>query len=181
MNPLKMWLLSKIITDVGEPIIISNYPYIKEVIKSKEIVESIVTNKRELKNNGNVKLIQEITVSEEISKTYNIEYEKSSVNRQEFSVSSELLKSIKADIKEIAEETIKQKYGTSKGIKKTYTHKITVEVPPFERVILYLHWKRVWLSGSIVMCTGFETELKIPFNTVIEVFCEPETKTLGKI
>lgn len=134
---------------------------ISETVRSEE---PLGEDQRVIDNlNSSIQVSREFTVSKEWSKSYTLGYEQTNTSRGE--IGFNLLNQV--NFKLSIEEALKAQYGISEQATRTYSEKVSLEVPARTKIHVLFKWKRIWQHGFISFRSTEGQIIQIPFQIVV--------------
>ncbi len=135
------------------------------IVETERTVEDYYTELMELDNlRGTTALTREVTINEKWTESYVVEAERA----RTLSGGGELGLGRIATLKVSAEQAITRKYSASQSMERTYTDKITIEVPARTKRVVSFIYRRVWQNGIIVTAAD-GAEVEIPFKAAVDL------------
>jgi hypothetical protein len=136
-----------------------------EIVETERTVEDDHVELMELDNlRGTSGLAREVTINEKWIETYVVDSEKARTIGGGAELGLGKILSLKAS----GEQALTRRYSATQGTERTYTDRITIEVPANTRRIVRFIYRRVWQHGLIVTREGDAT-VEIPFRVAVDL------------
>jgi hypothetical protein len=136
-----------------------------QIVETERTVEDHYVELMELDNlRGTTPLAREVTINEKWTEAYVVEAERA----RTLSGGGELGLGRIATLKASAEQAVTRKYSASQTMERTYTDRITIEVPARTKRVVSFIYRRVWQHGVIVVGTD-DSQVEIPFKAAVDL------------
>lgn len=136
-----------------------------QIVETDRTTEDYYVEPMELDNlGGTTALTREVTINEKWTESYVVETDRARTLGGEFDLGLGKIASLKLT----AETVLTRKYSATQGAERTYTDKITIEVPPRTRRIVSFIYKLVWQHGLIIVPAN-GSQVEIPFKAAIDL------------
>lgn len=136
-----------------------------EMVETEREEEGFGTDKRILDNSkSTVTFTRKFSISKEWSRSYVIEYERATVGNLGVSGQGKVL-GFSAGI----EAAVKERFSLTDTAREVCSEEISVDVPALTKLVVLLHWKKIWQHGFVRFTTLNNENSIVPFKVVVGV------------
>jgi hypothetical protein len=135
------------------------------IVETERTIEDYYVEPMELDNlRGTTSLAREVTINEKWVETYVVDTEQA----RTVTGDGELGLGGIASLKLSGEQALTRKYSATQGTERTYTDRITIEVPARTKRVVSFIYRLVWQHGLIVFQSG-GAQVEVPFKVAIDL------------
>jgi|GEM_PF-664073 len=137
---------------------------VSDISRTHRVEESVGEEQRLIDNSrSSSPLKRTLTVSREWTQSFTMEYEKAqtTTNTKNVKVNNYITKG------KTVEDFFREKSSYSLEEKRTHAEDVAIEVLPYQRVRLSLHWKNILQLGEIELKNQYGNKINIPFKVVV--------------